>query len=60
MYLENISGDFPVNNLKKKTRLNGFEYNFYVDLQLLILLMLPAFINNFMKKHDIKECFCNY
>ena len=31
LYLENISKDFSVNNMKKKTGLNGYVYDFSVD-----------------------------
>ena len=31
MCLGNISGDFSANNMKKKTGLNGYVYDFSVD-----------------------------
>ena len=54
MCLENISGDFSANNMKKKTGLNGCVYDFSVDYKSFGTNNKINIHKDLMKKHDIK------
>ena len=52
--LGNISKDFTSINLKKKTRLNGYVYEFSVDYNIIGTSNIINIHKYLMKKHDIK------
>ena len=54
MCLENISKDFTANNLKKKTGLNGYVYEFSVDYNIIDTSNIIDIHKYLTKKHDIK------
>ena len=54
MCLGNISGDFPANNMKKKTGLNGCVYNFSIDYRAFDTSNIINLHDYLIKKHDIK------
>ena len=53
--LENISGDSPANNMKKKTGLNGCAYGFTVDYRTFDISNINNLHKSLMKKPDIKR-----
>ena len=54
LYLGNISRDFSANNMKKKTGLNGYVYDFSVDYRAFDTSNIINIHKYLMKKHDIK------
>ena len=52
--LQNISKDFTANNLKKKTGLNGYVYEFSVDYNVIDTSNIIDIHKYLTKKHDIK------
>ena len=52
--LGNISKDFTANNMKKKTGLNGYVYEFSVDYNIIDTSNIINIHKYLMKKHDIK------
>ena len=53
MFLQKISGDLWVNNMKK-TGLNGCVHDFSVDYKIFDTSDIIDIHKYFMKKHDIK------
>ena len=54
MCLGNISGDFSANNMKKKTGLNGYVYDSFVDCRAFDTNNVINIHNYLIKKYDIK------
>ena len=54
-YLWNISEDFPTNNMKKKTGLNGCVYDLSVDCQVFDICNITNIHRCLLKKHDINN-----
>ena len=52
--LGNISNNFTANNMKKKTGLNGYVYEFSVDYNIIDTSNIIDIRKYLMKKHDIK------
>ena len=52
--LQNISKDFTANNLKKKTGINGYVYEFSVDYNVIDTSNIIDIHKYLTKKHDIK------
>ena len=52
--LQNISKDFTANNLKKKTGLNGYVYEFSVDYNVIDTSNIIDIHKYLTKKHDLK------
>ena len=50
--LGNISIDFSVNNMKKKTGLNGYVYDFSVDYDAIAVDYIPDIHKYLMEKND--------
>ena len=50
LYLENISKDFSIDNMKK-TRLNGYIYNFSVDYDTILINDVLDIDKYLMKKN---------
>ena len=52
--LGNISKDFTANNMKKKPRLNGYVYKFFVDYDIIDTSNIINIHKYLTKKHNIK------
>ena len=52
--LRNLSQDFIANNMKKKSGVNGYEYDFSVDFSIIDNSNIMNIHKCLMKKHDIK------
>ena len=54
LFLGNILKDFTANNMKKKTGLNGYVYDFPVDYDIIDTSNIINIHKYLMKRHDIK------
>ena len=52
--LRNVSKDFTTNNMKKKTGLNSYLYNFSVNYSISDVSYINNIYKYLMRKHDIK------
>ena len=54
MCLGSISKDFRANNMKKKTGLNGYIYEFFVDYNITDTINIINIHEYLMKKRDMQ------